>query len=78
MEPQKSKRILRIVLTGGPCGKLLNNNRLIILLGGKTSALEHLSMFIKALGYNVLCVPEGPTILMQGGNNDHHFFFGAL
>ena len=50
-------KVYRIVLTGGPCG-------------GKTSALKRLTATLhKRFGScgRVLCVPEVPTILFNGG-----------
>jgi len=46
--------VYRVVFTGGPCG-------------GKSSALEHVSKYLKENGYEVLCIPEVPTIVMSGG-----------
>lgn len=46
--------IYRIVLTGGPCG-------------GKTTALSRLSERLQSLGFRVFCVPEVPTMLVNGG-----------
>ena len=42
------------VLTGGPCG-------------GKSSSLNHLRMLLEKAEYDVLTVPEVPTILMSNG-----------
>lgn len=44
----------RIALTGGPCG-------------GKSSSLDHLTAALTARGFDVLCVPEVPTLLLNGG-----------
>ena len=49
-----SKMVFKVVLTGGPCG-------------GKSSSLEHLTAALTSRNFNVLCVPEVPTILMNGG-----------
>ena len=47
-------RVIRIVLTGGPCG-------------GKSSCLEHLSQRATKSGFDVLIAPETPTILFNSG-----------
>jgi len=47
-------KIFRIVLTGGPCG-------------GKSTSLARITDRFKALGFNVLCVPEAATLLITGG-----------
>eukprot|EP00980_Cylindrotheca_fusiformis_P022913 scaffold9915_cov110-Cylindrotheca_fusiformis.AAC.4 len=48
--------VYRVVLTGGPCG-------------GKSTALNELRTALMTHGssYDILCVPEVPTILMNGG-----------
>lgn len=46
--------VYRIVLTGGPCG-------------GKSSSLSHLTKALTAKGFDIMCVPEIPTILLNGG-----------
>lgn len=46
--------VYRIVLTGGPCA-------------GKSTSLEHVTKAMTAKGYDVLAVPEVPTIMMNGG-----------
>ena len=46
--------VLRIVLTGGPCG-------------GKSSSLAHFTKALEERGYDVYTAPEVPTILMTGG-----------
>jgi predicted ATPase len=46
--------VYRIVLTGGPCG-------------GKSSSLSHLTKALTAKGFDIMCVPEVPTILLNGG-----------
>jgi CYTH domain-containing protein len=48
------KRILKVVLTGGPCA-------------GKTSALAYLQKRLTALGVRVILVPEAATITILGG-----------
>lgn len=53
-EHLKEPTTVMVVLTGGPCG-------------GKTSAKERLTKDLNDAGYNVLFVPEVPTILIQGG-----------
>ncbi|KAG8460896.1 hypothetical protein KFE25_010647 [Diacronema lutheri] len=50
----KFARVVRIALTGGPCG-------------GKSSVLSHLMRTATAAGYDVLVVPETATILFNGG-----------
>jgi len=53
--PHKGKPyVYRIVLTGGPCG-------------GKSSSLKTFSKKLTAMGFDVYCVPEVPTIMMNGG-----------
>ena len=52
--PQNSKRCLKVVLTGGPCG-------------GKSSLLHILCKALSAKDYDVYAVPEVPTILIKGG-----------
>lgn len=47
-------RVVRIVLTGGPCG-------------GKSSALAHVCRTATDAGYDVLVVPEAATLLFNGG-----------
>lgn len=47
-------KVFKVVLTGGPCG-------------GKSSSLDHMCKTLTAEGFDVLCVPEVPTILMNGG-----------
>ena len=49
-----NKKILRIVITGGPCG-------------GKTTALEHISKIFREKGYTVLTVNETATELINDG-----------
>jgi len=49
-----TKRIHKLVLTGGPCG-------------GKTTGQTHLSNFFESLGWKVFRVPETATVLMSGG-----------
>ena len=46
--------MLKVVLTGGPCG-------------GKSTSQSILKEKLEARGYNVLFVPETPTILMTSG-----------
>ena len=46
--------MLKIVLTGGPCG-------------GKSTSQSILKEKLEARGYNVLFVPEAPTILLTSG-----------
>ncbi len=46
--------ILKIVLTGGPCG-------------GKTSAKKYINSFFSKHGYNVIFVPESATEVIAGG-----------
>ncbi len=48
------KKILRIVITGGPCG-------------GKTTALEEISKSFRTQGYKVIIVPETATNLINIG-----------
>lgn len=48
------RTVVTVVLTGGPCG-------------GKSSSLAHLSNALKAQRFNVLTVPEVPTLLMSNG-----------
>jgi len=49
-----TKRIQKLVLTGGPCG-------------GKTTGMAHLATFFESLGWKVFRVPETATVLMSGG-----------
>jgi len=49
-----SKRIYKLVLTGGPCG-------------GKTTGQSRLSTFFENLGWKVYRVPEASAILLGGG-----------
>jgi predicted ATPase len=49
-----SDYVYRMVLTGGPCG-------------GKSSSLYDLTKTLTSKGYDIMCVPEVPTILMNGG-----------
>lgn len=49
-----SKKILKVVLTGGPCG-------------GKTSCLGLVKEVFAKKGISVLTVPEVPTLLQNGG-----------
>lgn len=46
--------VYRVVLTGGPCG-------------GKSSSLDDLTKALTKKGFDVMCVPEVPTILLNGG-----------
>ena len=48
------KKIIKIVITGGPCG-------------GKTSSLLKLKTHFSQKGYNTLLVPESATAIMNGG-----------
>uniref|UniRef100_A0A2P2HW69 TRPL translocation defect protein 14-like n=2 Tax=Hirondellea gigas TaxID=1518452 RepID=A0A2P2HW69_9CRUS len=52
--PQSSKRIYKVVLTGGPCG-------------GKTTGQSRLCTFFENLGWKVYRVPETATVLLGGG-----------
>lgn len=47
-------KIHRIVLTGGPCG-------------GKSTSLARITDRFRALGFQVLCVPEAATLMITGG-----------
>ena len=49
-----TKRVHKLVLTGGPCG-------------GKTTGQAHLATFFESLGWKVFRVPETATVLMSGG-----------
>ncbi len=49
-----SKRVYKLVLTGGPCG-------------GKTTAQAKLATFFESVGWKVFRVPETATVLMSGG-----------
>jgi len=49
-----TKRIHKLVLTGGPCG-------------GKTTGQARLATFFENLGWKVFRVPETATVLMSGG-----------
>jgi hypothetical protein len=51
---RKEKTVITVVLTGGPCG-------------GKSTSLAHLSDALTKERYNVLTVPEVPTLLMSHG-----------
>ena len=50
----EDKKILRIVITGGPCG-------------GKTSALGEITKTFRELGYTVICVNEAASELIEDG-----------
>jgi len=50
----KTKRVYRVVLTGGPCG-------------GKTTGQSRLCTFFENLGWKVFRVPETASILLSGG-----------
>merc|ERR1711963_84189 len=49
-----SRRVYKLVLTGGPCG-------------GKTTGQAKLATFFGNLGWKVFRVPETATVLMSGG-----------
>jgi len=49
-----SRRVYKLVLTGGPCG-------------GKTTGQAKLATFFENLGWKVFRVPETATVLMSGG-----------
>ena len=49
-----SKKVLKIVITGGPCG-------------GKSTAMSRIQSYFTQLGYRVLFVPETATELIKGG-----------
>lgn len=51
---QTANYVYRVVLTGGPCG-------------GKSSSLDDMTKALTKKGYDVMCVPEVPTILLNGG-----------
>lgn len=51
------KRIVRVVLTGGPCS-------------GKTSSLKYLKEYYIERGWAVFTVPESATILFESGISD--------
>ncbi|XP_066995754.1 TRPL translocation defect protein 14 [Anabrus simplex] len=51
---QKSKKVYKIVLTGGPCG-------------GKTTGQSRLCTFFENMGWKVFRVPETATVLLSGG-----------
>lgn len=46
--------LYRVCITGGPCG-------------GKSSCMKIVRHYFMAKGYNVLCVPETPTMTVLGG-----------
>ena len=48
------KKILKIVITGGPCG-------------GKSTAISRMQSYFTELGYRILFVPETATELIKGG-----------
>ena len=52
----RKSHVLRVVLTGGPCG-------------GKSSGMNKIKKALQALDYEVYCCPEVPTILIEGGCN---------
>lgn len=52
--------IYKIVLTGGPCG-------------GKTTALERISSYLRERGFKVFTVPEAFTILSNNGFSMDYF-----
>jgi len=49
-----ASKVYRICFTGGPCG-------------GKTTALDKVREHLISKGMDVYCVPEVPTLLMNGG-----------
>ncbi|CAF1150428.1 unnamed protein product, partial [Brachionus calyciflorus] len=49
-----TKRIHRVVLTGGPCA-------------GKTTSINKIKNFFENIGWKVFCVPETATILLSSG-----------
>ena len=55
-ESQKSKKVWKLVLTGGPCG-------------GKTTGQTRLATFFENLGWKVYRVPETANVLLSGGIN---------
>lgn len=54
VSPDGFTRVVRVVLTGGPCG-------------GKSSSLSNLMRAATKAGYDVLVVPETATMLFNGG-----------
>jgi predicted ATPase len=52
--PQSSKRVFRVCLTGGPCS-------------GKSSSLAAFARELTARGFDVYCLPEVPTLIMNTG-----------
>ena len=53
-EPKSDKKIIKIVLTGGPCA-------------GKTTAMNWILNNFQKFGYKVLFIPEAATELITGG-----------
>lgn len=53
-ERQRSRKVWKLVLTGGPCG-------------GKTTGQARLSTFFENLGWKVFRVPETANVLLGGG-----------
>ena len=51
---RRSKNVVTVVLTGGPCA-------------GKSSSLQSMKETLTKEGYQILTVPEVPTILMENG-----------
>ncbi len=53
-EQRRAKNVITVVLTGGPCA-------------GKSSSLQSMKDVLTKAGYEILTVPEVPTILMENG-----------
>jgi len=51
---QGANKIIKVVLTGGPCG-------------GKTTSLNQIKKTFVELGYNVFTVPEAATMMFENG-----------
>lgn len=53
--PRDSPKILKIVLTGGPCA-------------GKSTAAERMKNELAKAGYRIFVVPEAATLMFKGGS----------
>lgn len=61
----KKRKVVRIVLTGGPCG-------------GKSSALTYLKQKLEEQGFLVFFVPEAATICINGGISPKSGLFSSM
>jgi predicted ATPase len=53
-QQRRAKNVITVVLTGGPCA-------------GKSSSLQSMKDVLTEAGYQILTVPEVPTLLMENG-----------